>query len=452
VLGALLTVLLTSIDLGPTPSRFRRAAVYAVGSAGVAAAVSLAAQGGSTAQETPSTSLAMPAETASAPAAGARGSRRVAPTTPDTGVQSYLSVEPFETRHEVMLRLVGLTGELDLDGLSTVEVAAQPDVAERLADLVLDGTEVLIDGVPASGRLRRAEFMTVDPTGALPRPRAVPEPVADAVIGVIVSYPTPGMPRAVVLEWRRFPTGIEAIPATAIDPENVASEVLSSNRRRLVWDNTLLEDPIPTVEAVPVEPVDLPVPWLSLPLFAVAGWLIVTGFGGGRSTVFIAAARVVLAVALAVGPLVETAIALPGSSGRTPSERQARRILAGLLPNVYRALEFRSEELIYDRLALSVTGDALSEVFLEQRRTLEVEERGGAQARVEAVEILDATQITPRDRGFGVRAVWTVGGLVTHFGHRHFRQNRYNAVLDIVPVDQTWKIRSVEILETERLK
>jgi hypothetical protein len=367
-------------------------------------------------------------------------------------VQSYLSVEPFEIRHEVMLRLVGLTEEVGLDAGSTVEVGTQFEVAERLSDLVADNTEVFIDGAPAAGRISRADFMTVDPTGALPRPNAVPEPVVDAVIGVIVSYPTPGMPRRVVLEWRRFPTGVDVIPATVIDPENVVSSVLSTDRRRLAWEYALLEDPVPTVEAVPVEPVELPVPWLSLPLFLAAGWLVFTGLRGDRSTIFVAAARVMLAVALAAGPLVETAIALPGSSGRTPSERQARRILAGLLPNIYRAMEFRSEELIYDRLAISVTGDTLSEVYLEQRRTLEIEERGGAQARVEAVEILDATQITARDRGFEVRAVWTVGGMVTHFGHRHFRQNRYNAVLDIVPVDETWKIRSVEILETERLK
>jgi len=42
--------------------------------------------------------------------------------------------------------------------------------------------------------------------------------------------------------------------------------------------------------------------------------------------------------------------------------------------------------------------------------------------------------------------------MVTHFGHRHFRQNRYDARLAIVPVEGTWKIRSIEILEQDRLK
>jgi hypothetical protein len=220
----------------------------------------------------------------------------------------------------------------------------------------------------------------------------------------------------------------------------------------LEWRSALLEDPIPAVEAVPVEPTTIPVPWLALPLLAAAGWLAASGLRRPRRAQWIAAARIVLALALLAGPLAETAVAIPGSSGRTPSERQARRILAGLLPNVYRALEFRSEERIYDRLAISVTGDALADVYLEQRRTLEVEERGGAQARVESVEVLEATEITAGNPGFTVRAEWTVGGMVTHFGHRHFRQNRYDARLDIVPVDGSWKIRSIDVFDTQRLK
>ena len=122
------------------------------------------------------------------------------------------------------------------------------------------------------------------------------------------------------------------------------------------------------------------------------------------------------------------------------------------MPNIYRALEFRDEATIYDRLAVSVTGETLTEVYLEQRRALEIEERGGAQARVEAVEVLEASAIESRDTGFEVRSVWTVGGMVTHFGHRHFRQNRYDARIGIVPDAGTWKIQSIEVLEQGRLR
>jgi hypothetical protein len=171
-----------------------------------------------------------------------------------------------------------------------------------------------------------------------------------------------------------------------------------------------------------------------------------------RPAFYYAGARVALALAVLVGPVVQTAFALPGSAGQTPSQRQARRILSGLLPNIYRAMEFRDEALIYDRLAISITGETLTEVYLGQRRALEIEERGGAQARVETVEVLEAERVQSLDGGFGVRSLWTVGGMVTHFGHRHFRQNRYNAWIEVMPVQGTWKIRSIEVIEQERVK
>lgn len=452
VLGVAVTALLAPIAAHFEPARPRRAMAYGVGAIGVALAVTLAIQGGAVQTDASTSSLVMPSDPEAGLTAATPGSRRVAPTAPNASVQSFLSVEPFEVRHEVMLRLAGLVDELSLDPTATLEIDEQPAIVDRLAQLVLDDTTIRIDGENAEGLIRSTDFMTVDPTGALPRPNPVPESVIEAFIGVIVSYPTPGMPRSVDLEWSRFPSAMEAIPATMIDPENVTSNVLRKDENSLRWQYALLEDPIPTVEAVPVEPVEIPVPWLSLPLLLIAGWLLYAGIRRDRAPIFVAAARVILAIALVVGPLAETAGALPGSSGRIPSERQARRILSALLPNIYRALEFRSEELIYDRLAISVTGETLSEVYLEQRRALLMEERGGAQARVEAVEVLGATEIAPRDRGFGVRAGWTVSGMVTHFGHRHFRQNRYDALIEIVPTDGTWKIRSIEILDQERIK
>jgi hypothetical protein len=293
----------------------------------------------------------------------------------------------------------------------------------------------------------------------------VPEPVSEAVVGVIVAYPAGGMPDEVTLGWVEFPDPVEAIPATVIDPETVTSHTLTAEQPSFTWENALVEDPIPTVEAVEVEPTRVPVPLASLPLFLIAVILVLKGARGGRypggptrspggsaPASWTAAARVVLAIAFIVGPLVQTSVALPGSAGRTPSERQARRVLAGLLPNVYRALEFREEGMIYDRLAVSVTGETLTEVYLEQRQALEMEERGGAQARVESVEVLEAEEIESTEVGFSVRAVWTVGGMVTHFGHRHFRQNRYDARIGVVPEGDTWKIQSIEVLEQERVR
>jgi hypothetical protein len=429
----------------------RKTLAYAAGVGGMAFALSVAVAGQvSTAGAAGAD--AVPPQGASPAAAGPAASQRLAPSSPDSPIQSFLAVEPFEVRHEVMLRLGGLSTVLELDIESTLAIEDQQSVADSLVRLVLAWTEVTVDGARVEPLLRRADYMTVDPTGALPRTSPVPEEVGTAVVGVIVAYPTAGMPEQVRLNWEPFPEVVPELPATVIDPENTSSTLLSLAGPSIRWNNALVEDPIPSVAAVEVEPTRIPIPWLSLPLLIVAALLFASGIRGGHRGRSLALARIALAAALVVGPVARSALAVPGSAGRMPSERQARRILSGLLPNVYRALEFRQEEAIYDRLAVSVTGETLTDVYLEQRRALEMEERGGAQARVETVEVQDAREIERAGAGFFVRGEWTVGAMVTHFGHRHFRQNRYDARVGIEPVDGTWKIRSIEVLEQERLR
>jgi hypothetical protein len=430
----------------------RKGFAYAGGAAGMALAIAMAVGGEAPVAGAVASSITPPGASTTEPGMSVAGSRRVAPAAPDAPIQSFLTVEPFEVRHEAMLRLAGLAPELGLAPDSILPIASQSAVTERLTELVLSGTTVRVDGESPPPLIRRVDFMTVDPTGALPRPAPVPEAIGKAVVGLVIAYPTQGMADEVRLAWGQLPTAVTTIPATVIDPESVASRSLTESEPSLVWENALVEDPIPTVAAVEVEPLRLPLPVISLPLLALSAVLLVTGMRGRRRAACLVASRLLLALAFVVGPLVQTAVALPGSPGRIPSERQARRILSGLLPNIYRALEYRDEATIYDRLAVSVTGETLTEVYLEQRRALEIEERGGAQARVEAVEVTEAREIESRDVGFGVRSTWTVGGMVTHFGHRHFRQSRYEARIGIVPVEGTWKIGSIEVLEQERVR
>ncbi len=430
----------------------RPVVTYVIGGTGVAAALTLAFV--SPATETLATvSPRLPGMSGTS-TAGLPGSRRLAPQTVDAPVQSYLAVEPFEVRNEVLVRVRDLASEIDLEvGDGYVEIDAQEEIARRIGELVMSNAAVEIDGEPAQGFVDRVSFLTADATGVLPRQTAVREAMDEALVGVTLVYLTSGMPDDVQLVWEAFSDAVPAIPATVIDPEASVSATLTAGQPALRWENELMENPVPTVAGVAVEPARLPLPLISLALFVAAVVFFVSGLRGWRRTTSFAAARIVLALALIAGPLAQLAVALPASISRTISAGQARRILAGVLPNVYRAFEFRDEAAAYDRLAVAVTGETLTDVYLEHRRSLEMEERGGARARVDAVEVLDIGEIEPRDDGgFNADASWTVGGTVTHFGHRHFRQNRYDTRVAVVPVDGLWKIHSIEVLEQERIR
>jgi len=140
-----------------------------------------------------------------------------------------------------------------------------------------------------------------------------------------------------------------------------------------------------------------------------------------------------------------------GTAGRM-SEPRKERLVSELLNNVYRAFDFRDEERIYDVLEQSVSGDLLTDIYLETRRGLELRNQGGARVKVKELELVELETRSGTNGGFVARAVWNVAGSVGHWGHVHQRTNRYRASLGIEPVDGVWKLTSLELLEEERLE
>ena len=95
----------------------------------------------------------------------------------------------------------------------------------------------------------------------------------------------------------------------------------------------------------------------------------------------------------------------------------------------------------------------MTEVYLESRRSLEVAQAGGAQARVQEVEILDAEVGHPSDAPLAMsyRARWTASGSVSHWGHIHTRRNLYEADVTVEAVDGHWKITRLDVLDERRI-
>ena len=145
------------------------------------------------------------------------------------------------------------------------------------------------------------------------------------------------------------------------------------------------------------------------------------------------------------------AVFLLRESNRLQPER-AEVIVSKLLHNIYRSFDYRDESDIYDVLERSVTGELLTNIYLETKRSLVLANQGGAQAKVKSVQ-LDSLELKPTvdDNGFKAEVNWTVNGSVGHWGHIHQRSNRYQAVLTIVAEQQQWKLREMVVLQEERL-
>ena len=342
----------------------------------------------------------------------------------ENAVTAFLTIEPFEVRLEVLLRAKILVED------TVLSTEAQQQV---IANLLKQRSEVTIDGKPAKPLTERGKFVTFGSYGILTRPRPLPEPVDSALIGLTFVYGCEGVPNEVTLDW--------ALPheaaVTISDPVGGRQTTISPTSPTLRWQADLSAYEMPSLKPVLVASKRAPV--LSL-VFALLGLIL---FRRRQ-----AAAAVLLIAAIGVYPFVRTPIGI----SKAPTEQEAGIIVNRLLANVYRSFDLREEQAVYDRLERTVIEEKLTGIYLQSRRALELEERGGARGRVDVVDVDRVRGVTKNSDGsYSVEADWIVGGSVTHFGHTHYRQNRYRAVVRIVPDGETWKVGGIEVVEERRL-
>ena len=168
----------------------------------------------------------------------------------------------------------------------------------------------------------------------------------------------------------------------------------------MTWKSRLSGYRVPVIEEITIEKPKLPV--VSMVVFLMALVLSILSI---RVKSVLSGKPVLLGVAalgFAAYPFLRFPVDLPWVAQWKPSTERTSVILDGLLTNVYRAFDVRDESRVYDRLAASVMGDQLTQIYLDNRRALELENRGGAQANVDKVELLSVNRVTASEAG-GIR-------------------------------------------------
>ncbi len=364
-------------------------------------------------------------------------------------ISAYIYVEPYEVRKEIVFRPKDLQQwvDLGLEGLDTIRVAQQEEIRQRVVDFLRSRNPVTIDGAPAEGYLDRAHFIyrNLRTSGVIDPPQDLD--ATTATMGVIFTYPTDGLPDEVAMEWQLFDERIPEVPASATDEAGALPYTLRLGDNVLRWRNFLTNPTLPVLVDVTSPPRGRLV-FLLLALAALAGLAVLTGKHGRA---WASGSRPSRRVALtAFSLLIILGVSVPATLRLGVSNDEANQVLGTLLRNVYLAFDYRDEERIYDTLAESVAGELLTDVFLETRRSLELENQGGARAKVKEVTILDGRS-SPMDGGFVSNLEWTVMGSVGHWGHIHQRTNQYQARIVVRADDGQWKIVELEVLEERRL-
>ena len=344
-------------------------------------------------------------------------------------------------------------------GSEYIEIDELDPLKQRIGEFLLTRNPVDIDGQSLKPILDRTNFVKVALTGIqiLEKPERLD--LSTAIVGVIITYLTEGLPQEVNVTWELFTDQIDRVPVSAIDPAGPLSSFVDRETNVHNWTNFLKNYKLPTVDQVALDKalttIDLPVGSLVcllalIPVLRI--WKTSSGNIGKRNAMLVAGLALVAGGA-ALYPYARVPLAKPAQFAPSLTQEQSATILQSLLKNVYRAFDFRDEEDVYDKLAISVSGELLRDVYLQSRKSLEVQRAGGAQAKVKEVEVLDASVESRPDRPLAhtFRASWTAMGTVGHWGHIHIRKNLYDGLITVDAVDDHWKITSLELLEEKRV-
>ena len=378
------------------------------------------------------------------------------------GVMSFLYIEPYEVRHEILARVKDLAAWIDLGlrGDEFIEIDENEPLKKRVGEFFLKRDKTLIDGRQLRPILDRVSFVKYSTTASIFVEQPEQLPINTAMVGVIITYLTDGIPQTVTNEWDLWSERVQKVPTDAIDPAGGLPSFVTPDDNVLTWTNFLKTYQMPTVAAVGV---DDSMTTLKIPLASFLCLLALLPLGlqirkrrknvGSSIGLHIGLAVLFIVGSVVLYPFFKVAVAKPAVLAPKMTDDKAVTVLNSLLKNIYRSFDFREEEDVYDRLATSVSGNLLSEIYLQNRKSMVVTQAGGARARVKEVEILDVdvNQLDNRSLGLLFHARWTAMGSVGHWGHIHIRQNQYEANITVEPVDGAWKITGLELLEEKRI-
>ena len=362
----------------------------------------------------------------------------------------FIYIEPYEVRKEIILRPSDVQRYVDLglEGATMIPAARQDEIKAKVVDFLADYFPVTIDGRPVEGTIDRVNFLRRTLRSSVVVDNQDLD-LLSATIGVIYFFPTDGLPQTVEMTWDLFNDKMPIVPTAAVDQAGPLPMLLEADFNVLRWENFLRFPEMPTLFDIEAPPTVLQ---------RATGWL--RWVTVAASLFFLAILILALrrdrnipprwAVALLISISVTLAIFYQHRQAAIDEER-LQQLVGDLLHNVYRAFDYRGEEVIYDVLEQSVSGELLTDIFLETQQGLELANQGGARVKVKSTEVTSAKLVERNGNRLEIESDWTVSGSIGHWGHIHRRTNGYSARLEIREVDSAWKLTGLTILEEKRL-
>ena len=362
----------------------------------------------------------------------------------------FIYVEPYEVRKEIIVRPADIQRYVDLGlgGETTIPADRHDEIKETVVEFLSGHFPVKIDGTPVEGTIDRVNFLRRTLRSSIVVDNQDLD-LLSATLGIIYVFPTEGLPENVEMEWDLFNEKSPTVPAATVDQAGPLPSILEPDYNILRWDNFLRFPEVPTLVDIEKPPTvqQKIFGWARWPAAALSIFLLALLLRSVRSNR--ANLRPLAATSITVFAL--TLLLFYTHRPVEVNDERLKQLVGDLLHNVYRAFDYRGEDVIYDVLEKSVSGELLTDIYLETQKSLELANQGGARVKVKTTEVSNAELMKRNGDILTIASDWNVSGSVGHWGHVHQRTNAYRAVLEVSEIDGVWKLTNLEILEEQRL-
>lgn len=372
-----------------------------------------------------------------------------------SSLMSFLYVDPYEVRHEVLMRVKDLEEWIDLGYQldDVIEVDELDTLKEKISNFLVNRNIVTIDGKVRDPIIDKIHFVKWSLAGIQIQEGNERMDYSSAVIGVIFAYPHDSIAQDISIDWDMFSDKIQEVPQVATDPAGPMPYILRPDDHILVWKNYLKKYKLPTISEVEVLPAKLPL--LKIVSILLIAFGIVRLFQNRtkakKSKLYYGKLMAVGIVLFVISFFFRPNVTVPFIQKTSLTQPEASSLISHLLKNTYRAFDFREESDIYDKLAISNDEELLTEIYIDVRKGMVLENQGGIQVKVKNVEVTDVEEVSSEKEGISYKCKWLVTGDVGHWGHIHSRNNQYSAILNLRPKNGLWKLYDIEIIEEIRL-
>jgi hypothetical protein len=370
---------------------------------------------------------------------------------------AYLYLEPREIRFEILVPLLTLETWLPLqrEEADYLSVAEQDAMEKALPGFLQEVCHTHIDGMEITAQLDRLDFFTLDIRDFAKKQERKKVGVANARVGMILSFPTKGNFQSASLEWSFFNEVTPLLNTmTYVFDQPGERFFFTDNERTWQWQSPKHASG-PQVSSWLSLP---PVP--SMPTMPLSLLFLLAAFSGGA---FALKRNWKIAVPLLVlggwfgwwNPVwQQMVIPHPTKEAPLPTPPEQNKIAEVLLRNIYRSFDYLQDADVYSALSRSADGDYLEKLYLQIKKGLILTEQGGAHSRVRNVQWLESepTSHPMRAQSFSLSVKWEITGTVEHWGHIHTRRNAYRAELEVKAVDDEWKLVHLEVLDEDQVE